>query len=137
MKSRKIELHTECDNFSLKTDSALLKRILLNMAKNAAEAVEDHGIITIGCHTNGTTASFSVNNKGVIPEDVRYQVFQRSFSTKGHGRGLGTYSMKLFGENYLHGKVYFHSCEPTGTTFYIELPLRLETPTTKKTVEPN
>lgn len=123
MKSRKIELSTTCEDFTLRTDSALLKRILLNMTKNAAEAIDDHGTITIGCHLTGNSASFRVNNKGIIPEDVRYQIFQRSFSTKGHGRGLGTYSMKLFGENYLKGKVYFHSEEPKGTTFYIDLPL--------------
>jgi sensor histidine kinase regulating citrate/malate metabolism len=60
---------------------------------------------------------------GTIPEDVRLQIFQRSFSTKGSGRGLGTYSMKLFGENYLHGRVYFRTNEKQGTTFTIELPL--------------
>ena len=34
------------------------------------------------------------------------RIFQRSFSTKAErGRGLGTYSMKLLGEGYLHGRV--------------------------------
>lgn len=38
------------------------------------------------------------------------RIFQRSFSTKGaKGRGLGTYSMKLFGETYLGGQVSFRS----------------------------
>jgi len=134
MKSRKIEFCTRCDDFSIRTDSALLKRILLNMTKNAAEAIDDHGTITLGCHLSGNTASFRVNNMGIIPEDVRYQIFQRSFSTKGHGRGLGTYSMKLFGENYLQGKVYFQSEEPMGTTFFIDLPLHLENTFTRKTV---
>ena len=71
-------------------------------------------------------AVFSVNNPGVIPDDVGLQIFQRSFSTKGHGRGLGTYSMKLFGENYLNGKVYFQSDDKKGTTFTIELKLDKE-----------
>ena len=63
-------------------------------------------------------AVFRVNNPGVIPANIRTQIFQRSFSTKGHGRGLGTYSMKLFGENYLNGKVYFQSNEKQGTTIH-------------------
>lgn len=54
--------------------------------------------------------------------EVQAQVFQRSFSTKGNDRGLGTYSMKLFGENYLKGKVYFQSDADKGTTFFLALP---------------
>jgi signal transduction histidine kinase len=111
------------NDFTFKTDSALLKRILLNMAKNAAEATPENGFIKILCSRKPGKALFSVNNPGVISDDIRSQIFQRSFSTKGNGRGLGTYSMKLFGENYLKGKVYFRSNEKQGTTFIIELPL--------------
>jgi sensor histidine kinase regulating citrate/malate metabolism len=51
------------------------------------------------------------------------QIFQRSFSTKGAGRGLGTYSIKLLGERYLHGTVSFASSAEQGTIFQISLPL--------------
>lgn len=123
LKNRKLEVCSECEDFRFKTDAALLKRILLNMAKNAAEASPEKSKIKISCSIKPGKAVFSVNNMGTIPEDVRLQIFQRSFSTKGAGRGLGTYSMKLFGENYLHGRVYFRSNEKQGTTFIIELPL--------------
>jgi signal transduction histidine kinase len=123
IKSRKLEVCTTCVDFRFKTDAALLKRILLNMAKNAAEASPEKSQIKINCSLKQGKAIFSVNNPGTIPEDVRLQIFQRSFSTKGSGRGLGTYSMKLFGENYLHGRVYFRTNEKQGTTFTIELPL--------------
>lgn len=135
MKSRKIIPCDECEDFRIKTDSALLKRILLNMAKNAAEAIEDDGTISISCKKAGHTAVFRVHNEGVIPEHVRYQIFQRSFSTKGHGRGLGTYSMKLFGENYLKGNVYFTSSEERGTNFIIEIPIQLDLPAYQAVVE--
>jgi len=123
IKSRKLEVCTICKDFMLKTDAALLKRILLNMAKNAAEASPENAQIKISCSAKPGKAVFSVNNEGTISEDVRMQIFQRSFSTKGAGRGLGTYSMKLFGENYLHGRVYFRTNDKQGTTFTIELPL--------------
>ena len=123
LKSRTIMLCTDREDFTIKTDGALLKRILLNMTKNAAEASPENGIIKLLCCVKNGKAVFSVYNPGVIPDDVRLQIFQRSFSTKGSGRGLGTYSMKLFGENYLNGKVYFRSDEKKGTTFTIELPL--------------
>jgi len=122
LKNRKLVLCTNCPDFRFKTDAALLKRILLNMAKNAAEASPDKSQIKISCSTKPGKAIFSVNNIGTIPDDVRLQIFQRSFTTKGSGRGLGTYSMKLFGENYLHGRVFFRSNEKQGTTFTIELP---------------
>jgi len=123
IKARQLAIYTNSCDFRLKTDAALLKRILLNMAKNAAEASPENSIITIMCSQKPGVVIFSVNNPGVIPESIRTQIFQRSFSTKGHGRGLGTYSMKLFGENYLNGKVYFQSNEKQGTTFTIELPI--------------
>jgi signal transduction histidine kinase len=123
MKTRQLDICIDCSDFRLKTDAALLKRILLNMAKNAAEASPENSIIRIICSQKTGMAVIRVNNPGTIPANIRTQIFQRSFSTKGHGRGLGTYSMKLFGENYLNGKVYFQSNEKQGTTFTIELPL--------------
>ena len=68
---------------------------------------------------------FTVHNDQVMPDEIQLQVFQRSFTTKGQpGRGVGTYSMKLFGERYLAGKVSFTSREPEGTTFTLVLPKR-------------
>jgi K+-sensing histidine kinase KdpD len=122
-RSNNIVIEAECSDFKITTDSTLLKRILLNMLKNAAEATPEHGMIRLICSKNKKSCSFSVNNPGTIPDEVGLQIFQRSFSTKGNGSGLGTYSMKLFGENYLRGKVYFTSDEKRGTTFTVELPL--------------
>ena len=122
MNTLKLILDPESRDFTLNTDSTLLKRILLNMTKNAAEATPENGTIKIGCIKKSGMALFSVNNSGIIPGDVQLQIFQRSYSTKGHGRGLGTYSMKLFGENFLKGRVNYTSDETSGTTFTIELP---------------
>jgi sensor histidine kinase regulating citrate/malate metabolism len=55
---------------------------------------------------------------------VQLQIFVRSYSTKGKGRGLGTYAMKLFTEKYLGGRIDFESRPETGTTFRVELPLQ-------------
>ena len=67
--------------------------------------------------------SLSVRNAGVIAPDVQARIFQRSFSTKAvRGRGLGTYSMKLFGERYLGGEVSFSSSPGAGTVFTVRVP---------------
>jgi signal transduction histidine kinase len=123
MNSRILDTSNCSLGFKIKTDITLLRRILLNMVKNAAEATPQKGTITIYCSRQSEKVLFCVNNPGVIPADVKLQIFQRSFSTKGLGRGLGTYSMKLFGENYLKGKVCFTSDAANGTTFTIELPI--------------
>jgi signal transduction histidine kinase len=58
-----------------------------------------------------------------MPEAVRQQVFQRSFSTKeGQGRGIGTWSVKLLTERYLGGAVAFVSEPGRGTVFSVRLP---------------
>lgn len=104
-------------------DITLLLRVLANMVKNALEAVDEGGIVTAGFEWRQDRPGFWVHNPGVIPEDIALQIFQRSFSTKeGLGRGLGTYSMKLIGENYLQAEVSFSSTDEDGTYFYILLP---------------
>ncbi|OQA30884.1 MAG: Sensory/regulatory protein RpfC [Acidobacteria bacterium ADurb.Bin340] len=105
---------------TLHTDRALVFRVLLNMAINALEATPQGGRVRIWVE-DGTC--FKVYNDGEIPAEVRDRVFQRTFSTKArHGRGLGTYSMKLLGEGVLGGSVGFESTEEGGTTFWLRLP---------------
>lgn len=107
------------------TDGMLLRRILLNMVKNALEATPDGGRVTLGCEPRPDgSLCFRVNNPGVIPEANHYLVFQRSFSTKGQGRGLGTYSMRLLA-GYLKGEVGFDSTAEHGTTFFLVCPQQL------------
>lgn len=105
------------------SDSTILRRIIGNLLKNALEATPCGGTATMSCRDTEDTISFTVHNPGVMPPEVQLQLFQRSFSTKGEtGRGIGTYSIKLFGERYLKGRIEFTSEEPEGTTFTFTLP---------------
>jgi sensor histidine kinase regulating citrate/malate metabolism len=92
------------------------------MIKNALEATAEGGKVTIFLIENPNHLSFSIHNNSVMTPEIKAQVFQRSFSTKGVDRGLGTYSMKLLGEKYLKGQVSFTSDEIEGTQFFIEIP---------------
>jgi signal transduction histidine kinase len=116
---------TECEeDLTVIADASLLRRVLINMVKNALEATPQGGTVTFGCTKENDRLVFSVNNPTVMPREVQLQVFNRSFSTKsGAGRGIGTYSMKIFGEQYLGGEISFVSQEPEGTTFFLSLPL--------------
>ncbi len=108
---------------TLTTCPALLTRVLANMVKNAFEATNSNDQVRVWFEKRGERPCFVVHNPGMIPEQTALQVFKRSFSTKGEsGRGLGTYSMKLFGEQYLGGEVGFTTSKKEGTSFFITLP---------------
>lgn len=106
------------------SDITILRRILFNMIKNAAEAEKYKGDIYLGCKkTENEEILFYVKNKSYIEPETQTLIFQRNFSTKSVSRGLGTFSMKLLTENYLEGKVFFKSIKNEGTTFYLQIPL--------------
>jgi nitrogen fixation/metabolism regulation signal transduction histidine kinase len=108
---------------TIQTDRRLLRRVLSNMLKNGLEATAQGQTVTLSCTDRGDSAEFTVHNREVMPAEVQLQIFQRSFSTKSEpGRGIGTYSIKLLGEQYLGGKVDFTSREPEGTLFVLTLP---------------
>lgn len=110
---------------SVSTDKDLILRVLVNMVKNAFEAISTGETVTLSFAGDREGGCFEVHNPGVIPEDVATHIFKRSFTTKSErGHGLGTYSMKLLGENYLGGRVSFDTDPLTGTVFRIVLPSR-------------
>lgn len=125
---RTIQLAPSADPATIVSDPTLLRRVLGNMLKNALEATPASGTVTVGYRPAGDEIEFWVHNPTAMPRDVQLQVFQRSFSTKGRGRGLGTYSMKLLSERYLGGRITFDSSPATGTTFRATYPRTLPIP---------
>jgi signal transduction histidine kinase len=100
--------------------------VLVNLIKNALEASSPGETVTVSFENRGVP-TFRVHNPAVMSEAVQAQLFQRSFTTKeGSGRGVGTYSVKLFVENYLRGTVTLHSTAQMGTTFIVTLPPEAE-----------
>jgi len=107
----------------LVTDAVLLLRILTNMVKNALEATGPGGTVRVWFERADGSVTFKVWNAGEIPPETQAEIFRRSFSTKGEpGRGLGTYAMKLFGEDWLGGSVRLSTSAEQGTVFSIALP---------------
>lgn len=119
---KEIEIIDETDNISFVSDEVLLTRVLINMAKNALEAISRGQKIKISAKLSENKIRFEVFNATYMKREVQLQLFQRSFSTKGNNRGVGTYSMKLLGERYLNGQVGFESLPESGTIFFIEIP---------------
>ncbi len=120
--SRQRTLTLLCPSAKLQvhSDKVMLGRVVGNLIKNALEASPEGGIVTIGYEDRPDTLLLYVNNSGVMPLATQLQIFQRAFTTKGKGRGLGTYGVKLLTEKYLQGKVSFASNPENGTTFFLE-----------------
>ena len=117
MDGRRLSLCGDSADAELENDPTILKRVLGNMVKNAIEASVPGETVTLGCTATDQEVAFWVQNPTYMPENIRLQVFNRSFSTKGIGRGLGTFSMKFLTDRYLKGRIAFTSSEPEGTRF--------------------
>ncbi|ETR70561.1 MAG: histidine kinase [Candidatus Magnetoglobus multicellularis str. Araruama] len=118
-KNRWIDIDPISTDVLFKTDRLIISRVITNLIKNALEATPEKCTISIGCQSQHKEVVFWVHNPSYMPDDVQLQIFQRSFSTKGEDRGLGTYSIKLLTERYLNGRVVFNSKESTGTIFQV------------------
>jgi len=115
----------ELESVDFSSDLPLLLRVLGNLAKNALEACPQSGTVEVGCRrSGGDHVEFFVRNPGEIPRTAQLQIFNRSFSTKGSGRGLGTYSVRLLTERFLGGKARFASSAAEQTTFFVEFPIK-------------
>jgi len=95
---RRIKLDGSAQSVQFTTDEIILSRVAGNMIKNAIEASLKGDAGTIGCYLADEKICFGANNQSCLPERVRLQIFKRSFSAKGAGRGLGAYSMKYLTE---------------------------------------
>ena len=108
----------------LRTDPAIMKRVLLNLAINALQAMPEGGKLTVRVSQDKETSSLiiRVEDTGVgIPKDLQNKLFTPLFTTKAKGQGFGLAVVKRLTES-LGGTVTFESQEGKGTTFTIRLP---------------
>jgi signal transduction histidine kinase len=119
---RTIAVSPEASPITWMVDPVLLRRVLVNLVKNALEATPAGSCVTVTVSHTADAVTLSVHNHGAIPLEIQRQLFHRSFSTKGPGRGLGTYSVRVLTERYLGGHVSFTSNERDGTFFHVTIP---------------
>jgi signal transduction histidine kinase len=101
--------------------------VIENLLKNALDAMEGKGIITIHINAKETNVAIDVSDtgKGIFPMHLK-KVFNPGFTTKKRGWGLGLSLSKRIIEQYHQGKLSVKNSEVgKGTTFSILLPRQL------------
>jgi signal transduction histidine kinase/putative methionine-R-sulfoxide reductase with GAF domain len=105
-------------------DELKMYRVIHNLARNAAQAMDSGGTFTIGVDVDGTelVLSFADNGPG-IPEAMQGRLFE-AFATSGKpdGTGLGLAIVKKIVDEH-EGRISYESAAGSGTTFRIALPL--------------
>ena len=120
---RRIVIREQTPGLLFLSDGSLLTRVLGNLLKNALEASHTGEAVTLGCRRDETEIVLWCHNEGVLTREVQLQMFQRSFSTKGSERGVGSYAIKLLSEKYLQGRVELVSTPGTGTVITLTFPI--------------
>lgn len=111
------------------TDRDKLKQVLINLMKNAAEAMQEGGLLVISTRGNiirdgNEYVEISlVDNGPGIPSHIMANLFKPVSSTKGKGHaGLGLSIVKNLVDE-LKGRIFCQSNEISGTAFQILLPV--------------
>jgi signal transduction histidine kinase len=116
---------------SVRADAEQLRQVLLNLIRNAGQAMGGRGTITISTRTRGADASgplveiaVSDRGPGITPE-VRANLFVPFFTTRAQGTGLGlAISERIVQE--MGGRIEVLTAVGAGSTFSVQLPPAVE-----------
>lgn len=109
-------------------DPAQLKQVLVNLVKNAMQAMTKGGTLTISTGTGSDGVWVSIADTGVgIPPDQQNRVFEPFFTTKKKGSGLGLMIVQRIVREH-GGRIGLESQAGRGTTFRIWLPVHERPP---------
>ncbi|MBI4685698.1 MAG: HAMP domain-containing protein [Nitrospirae bacterium] len=125
-KSIRLELELSEALPVIKSDKIQLQQVFLNIIKNAADAVEEGGLIRISTGIkNNTTFQVSVEDNGYgIPKEMLKNIFEPFFTTKEKGKGTGLGLSISYGIiKKLGGNILVKSEQNKGTTFTVEIPV--------------
>jgi len=110
------DLYCECNEQQV-------KQVFMNIIKNAIEALQQEGVISISAYAQRNHAIVKISDNGEgIPISVQQKLGQPFYTTKEKGTGLGLMVCYNIIEQH-KGKIHFVTEEGEGTTFTIEIPL--------------
>jgi two-component system nitrogen regulation sensor histidine kinase NtrY len=85
-----IGFEIESGRAPVQIDRQMLRRVLINLVRNAAQAMQGKGRIMVRLHREGDAFLLDVDDDGPgIPPEIREQIFDPYVTTKTDGTGLG------------------------------------------------
>ena len=110
-------------NLTIKLSISLFNWVIENLCKNAIDAMEGNGNITLDVIEKRDNIIIDIADTGKgIPSTKQKAIFEPGYTTKQRGWGLGLSLTKRIIEDYHKGKIFVHkSGEGKGTTFRIVL----------------
>lgn len=123
--SDKVEVEFKSDGeFICNHNPSLMEWVVENISKNAVDAMEGVGTLTINIHADNNWIHVDITDTGKGIQSKQHKtIFEPGFSTKKRGWGLGLSLVKRIVNEYHKGKVFVLESQPTkGTTFRISLP---------------
>ena len=120
---RGIELVIQAESGTIFVDVSRAKRILYNLTKNAVDALNRGGRLTVSLAVDGGGLRLRVEDTGPgMSSEVRARLFDPFFTAgKLPGTGLGLSIVKRFVDDH-HGKIEVESTPGKGTVFTVSLP---------------
>ncbi|HTY75627.1 MAG TPA: MFS domain-containing histidine kinase [Candidatus Nanoarchaeia archaeon] len=110
------------DTPEIKIDVAKMKRVFVNLARNAADAMPDGGQLIVKSEKEGGFVRISFADSGAgISEANQKLIFQPLFTTKAKGMGFGLAICQRIVEAH-KGNISVKSTVGRGSTFIVELP---------------
>jgi two-component system, sporulation sensor kinase E len=109
-------------------DSTQMQQVLVNLVKNAMQAMTRGGVLTLqtGEGDDGVWISVADTGGGIPPEQIN-RIFEPFFTTKKKGTGLGLMIVQRIVRAH-GGRIELESHAGRGTTFRIQLPLHERRP---------
>jgi two-component system NtrC family sensor kinase len=127
MKESNIKVETAFDDEipEIMASTNQMRQVLLNIFKNAKEAMPKGGILTVRTNRENRHVLIHIQDTGVgIPEGIRNKIFEAFFTTKQKVKGVGLGLSVCYGIVKDHGgEIRVESEEGKGTTFTICLPI--------------
>lgn len=118
-----IKLNNNCNDATIPLNETLMEWVIENICKNAVDAMQGEGTITINVFSDKEFVKIEISDTGMgMTKNEFKQIFEPGFTTKKRGWGLGLSLSKRIVEIYHKGKIYVRSSEKNvGTTFCISL----------------
>ncbi len=109
------------DDLTVNADQGQIERVMINLLRNACQAIADDGEISVSTTIDPGTVTVHVRDSGEgIPPDHLDDVFEPLFTTKARGIGLGLAVSRRYAEHN-GGSLTVESQAGQGTVFHLSL----------------